>query len=68
VKVWNSRDPAVLAALPEVQALVNAAYERAAYEVAELFLHSAEERGWRDGAQQAARIAKRIRAMKGTKE
>ena len=37
--------------------------ERAAYECAELAEHAAEERNWRDGAQQARRIARTIRAL-----
>lgn len=36
---------------------------RAAYDVAELAEHDAEERGWRDGARQARMIAKAIRAL-----
>jgi len=37
---WNTRDPAVLAALPEVQAMIAAAYEVAARETLTLVLAS----------------------------
>jgi hypothetical protein len=42
----------------------NDALDEAAYNVAELAEHDAEERDWKDGARQARNIAAAIRALK----
>lgn len=59
----DALDSAAALADAHESALVAAAYERAAYEAAEMAEHIAEERNWPSGARQARQIAASIRAM-----
>lgn len=53
-----------MALLEQLKTALNDALEEAAYSVAELAAHDAEERDWKDGARQARNIAAAIRALK----